>query len=588
MNIISQRVASDTDVRGGGRPSRRLVRTLAPVVIAMVGFTGCWGGSKAGSDDITGPAPSKGAAPVFTPSPIEVVEQPAEGWFESGCELPRETLERVRRGYHPDRSPEVMVVPREPNFFGGFSGTSHSGPWDYVQEVPLVFYGPGFVQGRGELPLDREVTLADLAPTLAGLLGFSYSDTVGRPIEEVLVPHDKRQVPPRLVLTIVLDGGGWNVLRAWPGAWPHYARLMEEGASVANVIVGSSPSVTPAVHTTIGTGVFPKQHGITGIGVKTDEGIVGPFSHKSPEKLLSPALADLYDASTGNAAKIAMLAYKSWHLGMIGHGAFLPGGDNDIAMIVDHDERLVANENFYSVPPQMNSVPGLQDDIRRVDLEDGRLDSTWMGHEILDDPSERRESPAWILYQTRLLKALIESEGFGEDDVPDLVYTNYKHIDEIGHSYNMLSVEMRETIRHTDEAVFGTLPRFLDKTVGKRRWVVVVTADHGQSPDPLVSGAWPIAMASLSTDVAEHFGVEQDALFDATGPVGFYFDDLTMEQEGITEEEIADFLVDYRLEDNYAGNDLPDQYRSRVREPIFSAAFPSRELPRIWACAKHG
>lgn len=572
--------------RRPGELSRRRGRAPVIVVMATVGFVACWGGSKAQSDDVTGSLPRANASPIFTPTPIEVVEQPADGWFESGCELPRDILVRVRRGYNPDRSPEVMVVPREPNFFGGFSGTSHSGPWGYLQEVPLVFYGPGFVQDRGEVALDREVTLADLAPTLAGLLSFTYSDTIGAPVRGVFVPQEKRPEAPRLVLTVVLDGGGWNVLRAWPDAWPHYARMMEEGASVSDVIVGSSPSVTPAVHTTIGTGVFPRQHGITGIGVQTDEGVVGPFSHKSPEKLLSPALADLYDASTGNAAKVAMLAYKSWHLGMIGHGAFLPEGDNDVAMIVDHDERLVTNENFYSVPPQMNRVPGLEEDIRRVDLEDGRLDSTWMGHEILDDPSERRESPAWILYQTRLLKALIETEDFGGDDVPDLVFTNYKHIDEIGHSYNMLSVEMRETIRHTDESLFGALPNFLNETVGKGRWVMVVTADHGQSPDPLVAHAWPISMASLSNDVADHFGVDQGALFDATGPVGFYFDDVTMEQEGITEEEIADFLVDYRLEDNYEGNDLPDQYEERVREPIFSAAFPSRELPRIWACAQ--
>jgi hypothetical protein len=557
------------------------------VVIVLAGSVGCWGGSAPQTRDATGRAPTTSVTPVFTPTPVAAVEEPAEGWFESGCALPLETLQRVRRGYYPGRSPEVMVVPREPNFFGGFSGTSHSGPWDYLQEVPLVFYGPGFVRGRGDLQLGREVTLADLAPTLAGLLDFSYSDTVGAPIDGVFVP-DQRRAPPRLVLTVVLDGGGWNVLRAWPDAWPNYARLMQGGASVTDVIVGSSPSVTPAVHTTIGTGVFPKQHGITGIGVQTEEGVVGAYSHKSPEKLLTPTLADLYDPATGNAAKVAMLAYKSWHLGMIGHGAWLPGGDNDIAMIVNQKERLATNENFYSVPAQMKRVPGFEDDVRRVDLEDGRLDSTWMGHEMLDDAQGRRDSPAWILYQTRLLKALIETEGFGHDEVPDLLFTNYKQIDEIGHSYNMLSPEMRATIRHTDEAVFGTLPQFLNRTVGEQQWVMVVTADHGQTPAPLESRGWPISMGWLSTDVAQHFGADKDDLFDATGPVGFHFNEDTMQEEDITEEEIADFLIDYRLEDNYHGDDLPEQYEERVREPVFSAAFPSRELPRIWACAKHG
>ena len=564
----------------------RLPRGVIWLLLLTAGLGACWTTSEPHRDG-GAPAPVSRATPVFTPTPVRRVTEPAKGWFESGCALPRDILERIRRGYYPDRSPDVIVVPREPNYFGGFSGTSHSGPWDYVQEVPLVFYGPGFIKSRGDLRLGREVTLADLAPTLAELLGFSYPGTRGISIDEALVPESKRPSPPRVIVTVVLDGGGWNVLRAWPDAWPNYARLMEEGASVSDVIVGSSPSVTPAVHTTIGTGVFPKQHGITGIGLKEGDSVVGAFAHKSPEHLTVPTLADVYDPATGNQSKIGMLAYKSWHLGMIGHGAYASGGDKDIAAIVNTSEQLVTNRELYSLPSYLGNVGGLEEDIRSVDLEDGKRDFMWQGHKVLDDPAERRDTPVWVRYQTRLLEELIEREGFGRDEVPDLLFTNYKHLDEVGHNYNMLSVEMQAIIRSTDETLLEELPRFLDSTVGKKRWVMVVTADHGQGPDAQAAHAWPIAMELLSADIAEHFGLETGDLILSTSPVGFWFKEETMQKEGITEDEIAEFLLDYRLEDNVNPNaELPQQYEPRLQEPIFSAAFPSAGLPRIWGCAK--
>ena len=37
-------------------------------------------------------------------------------------------------------------------------------------------------------------------------------------------------------------------------------------------------------------------------------------------------------------------------------------------------------------------------------------------------------------------------EGFGADDVPDLLYINYKLVDEIGHLYSMNAAEMRDAV----------------------------------------------------------------------------------------------------------------------------------------------
>ena len=75
-------------------------------------------------------------------------EAPA-GWKEAACNVPVEYVRRIRRGYYPGRSPEIVLLPRAPNYIGSFASMSHSGPWDYVQHVPLIFYGPATFEIKG-------------------------------------------------------------------------------------------------------------------------------------------------------------------------------------------------------------------------------------------------------------------------------------------------------------------------------------------------------------------------------------------------------------------------------------------------------
>jgi arylsulfatase A-like enzyme len=524
---------------------------------------------------------------TFDPAPVKIVTEPARNAFRSACELPLEYLRRIRRGYFPGRSPDVLMVPRAPNWFGGWIASSHSGPWDYLQRVPMVFYGPGFISGKGAIQVRREITAADIAPTLAELLGVSMPANIpGRAIHEVLLPEEERNGRPRMILVVVWDGGGWNTLDAWPDQWPVLKRLTEEGSFPADAIVGSSPSVTPAVHTTIGTGTFPKQSGIVTIRQRMDGRFVGAFGNKHPQHLLTPTLADIYDPTTNNEAKIGLLAFKSWHFGMIGHGATYPGGDNDIAVVLNQAERFVTNTSVYSVPDYLDEIPGFGAALRSVDLTDGKVDDTWMGHEILDDPAARRDTPAWVLHQTRVIKTILRHEQYGADDIPDMFFTNYKQIDEAGHDWNFINPEMREVVRYTD-AGLGDLVQSLNRRVGRDNYVVVVTADHGQGPDALASGAWPISMGELTKDLAANFDVPADELIVQTSPTGLFVNGPTLEAHDITQKQIAEWLVDYRLEDNVApGGRWPEQYRPRRREPILSAAFPSEWLGRAWACAR--
>ncbi|MFN2489867.1 MAG: alkaline phosphatase family protein [Actinomycetota bacterium] len=551
-------------------------RLSAAALVAVAVLAACT------SPDAPGPQTSPGRAA----EPSDAAAGRSDGdVMRSACALGAPLLQRLRRGFYPGRSPDVVVVPDAPHFFGGFGTTTHSGPWGYLQRVPLVLYGPGFVRARGAVTLDRPVTLADVAPTIAALVGAPWpSSRPGRPLGEALVPAAERATPPRLVVVVVWDGGGWNVLERWGRAWPNLRGVARGGTSVRDATVGSSPSVTPAIHATIGTGAFPDRHGIVDIPLRDGSEMVGSWEGNRPSYLELPTVADIYDRSTGNDAQVAMIAEKGWHLGMLGHGALSRGGDRDVAVMGGLPGRLYTEPETYSLPAYLQDVPGFEDDVRTVDLEDGKLDSKWLGHASLENPEDTTITPVWSLYQNRLIEALIRREGYGADDVTDLLFTNYKQIDFIGHAYNMIEPEVGSAVRYSDRAL-GDLVAFLDEHVGRGRWVIAITADHGQTPSAESVSAWPINIDEMVADIARRFSVGAGDLVSDERPGALWLDHETLSTERITPEAVARFLLDYSIADNMTeGRAAPDLYRERGSERLFATAFPYRWVQGSWDC----
>ncbi len=82
-----------------------------------------------------------------------------------------EVARRVRNNYHPERAGDIYIV-QEPywfNFDPGPVAVMHGSPWRYDTHVPVIFAGPGVQAGI----FRREIQPADVAPTLAALLGMS-------------------------------------------------------------------------------------------------------------------------------------------------------------------------------------------------------------------------------------------------------------------------------------------------------------------------------------------------------------------------------------------------------------------------------
>jgi len=113
-----------------------------------------------------------GIAAVFTRTELQ------EGKLAPGTPY----LEQVRRTTHLDRSPDVQVIVR-PYWIidSGFgTGTTHGSAHAYDTHVPILFWGPRWL-GAGRV--DARVEVADIAPTLARLLGVpAPSASEGKPL----------------------------------------------------------------------------------------------------------------------------------------------------------------------------------------------------------------------------------------------------------------------------------------------------------------------------------------------------------------------------------------------------------------------
>jgi predicted AlkP superfamily pyrophosphatase or phosphodiesterase len=492
----------------------------------------------------------------------------------------------LARGYDEATSTDVAFVPEPGTTVVRWSGkglgtdaadprTTHPTPWDYHQRVPIILYGPGFIR-RGTS--DRSVDVADLAPTFADLLGFQFDAPDGRSLREAPDEHGPER--PRVIVLVAYDGGGWNVLEQWPEGWPFLRRLAGEGFTYANATIGSAPAVTSAIHANMGTGAYPMTHGVAEITARLPDGSVGDvyFAEEADPRLLrAETLADAWDRTKGNRPWNGLLGYESWHLGMMGKGAEAEGGDRDVAVLWEDEPgigRFFVNESLYELPAYLPGEGDLQRRLTELDGEDGAIDGVWRGWD-LSDPKVVPATPAFVEYQGQAVLEMVRREPVGDDALTDFLFVELKPTDLGGHLWNMVAPE-EEAVLQAQDRVLASLVRELDRKVGRGRWVLAVTADHGQTPKPETTGGLRVHPDILGRSVESYFGRK---IVDKVTPSGLFLDHEALRRAGITPTDVARFVAGYRY-----GQGLPaDVDRSSIPADVldrrvFAAAMPSTYL----------
>jgi hypothetical protein len=560
-----QRMSAPTD------PSRRRLLALA----GLLGAAAATGGAALG----------RTVRRVTRPDPRPIQEAMAR-------DLGAEYMELVARAYHPERSGDlqllaapfnsanypqesVSLVPRDPR-------TSHASVWMYLERVPLVVFGAGVAPSDSA----ERVSLADVAPTIAELLGFDdFLDLgrEGRPLSGISRPSR----PPDLVVTFVIDGGGWNVLHEFPDAWPNLRRLMREGANFRNAIHGSFPAVTASAHATIGTGAFPRTHGITGHNLRDGRKVrkaYGELGHANPDDILVPTLADLWKRSTGDRAWIGEIGYQVWHLGMIGRGIGLvhnpPPDRRPVAVYWDESGDPQGwrpqNDELFRLPavvPSLDTFEGYRADYVPNPARDNAFDP------VRPKNMHCCSTPV-IQYQGDLIDATLANEPVGSSDAPGLLFINYKAPDYTGHVFGMFDPMTGDALRDVDEQL-GRLVAQLD-ALYPGRYALLVTADHGQCPLPDAAGGVRLDPIQLWDDLEREFGGGLFGLVQNVVPSEVYLHADVLSDAGVTREDVASFLRDYPYRRNigpYVPRDAIEQ--ELLDRQQFAAVFATTFLDSL-------
>ncbi|HEY7281092.1 MAG TPA: alkaline phosphatase family protein [Actinomycetota bacterium] len=494
-------------------------------------------------------------------------------------------MEFLRRGAHADRSGDIQLVlaPWNTSNYSFESlklehddpRSSHAMLWGYTERIPLVVVAPGIVAPSDST---EPVTLADLAPTTAQLMGFPFSTPDGQVLPGVPKPSGKVKV----VVTYVIDGGGWNVLTKWGDAWPNLRRMMGEGANFRNATMGSFPSVTACAHATIGTGRFPMHHGISGHNVRVDGHVQkawGELGHADPSYLLIPTLAMDYADATNHRAWVGEIGYQIWHLGMTSDPGRGPHGELPVAMYWDEDD----TDHWQSQNPDLFRMP---DGMPPRDFLTERLIG-WFGEGDGKKIDRRGKkvccSPPIVEYQGEIIAQALKNEPIGHGDATSLLYINYKSPDYTGHVVNMNDYD-EWYVLHQVDAELGRVRAMLEQAFHPGEWALIVTADHGQCPLVDTAGGVRLDPIQFQEDLASRFGksVWEVATLDDVKPSEVYLDSRAMGDSGTTAGEIAASFRDYRYGDNIGPYISPASIdRGRRLQREFSGVFPKDFLLKL-------
>jgi predicted AlkP superfamily pyrophosphatase or phosphodiesterase len=331
-------------------------------------------------------------------------------------------------------------------------------------------------------------------------------------------PRDRHGDTPGLIVVVVVDQMRADYFARYGRHWrAGLHRLITEGASFDRAAYPYLNTVTCAGHATIGTGRLPLHHGIVRsqwydrtsgrvVGCTHDEDArtLGPTGSSAggdtPRLLLAPTLAERLKQGGGRVVAISLKACAA--IGLAGSGADAVlwfGGSGTFVTSTAYGATLplFALETLEAHPIEADRAQTWSKALPPDAYvgEDGaageRPPAGWTNlfPHPLDSPVAGRFVQRWMRapyaddYTARLARAAIDALDLGGDERPDFLGVSFSALDLIGHSFGPDSHEVQDALARLDRTI-GTLLDYLDTRVGRGRYVLALTSDHGVAPVP--------------------------------------------------------------------------------------------------------
>jgi hypothetical protein len=360
---------------------------------------------------------------------------------------------------------------------------------------------------------------------------------VGLVVPDLLGPAaaDEPDGPPRLVVLVVFDQMRADYLTRWQKQFGKggFARLQQDGAWFQNCHYPYAYTLTAAGHTTLVTGCPPHKHGVianswydraSGLEVpavrsERYEPVPSPgldirLPGSSPERRRSPTVGEallagrrrgrVVSLSLKDRAAVLLAALRDciccWFSTSIGQ--FVSStyyGDRLPTWVTEFNRQRPADRWFgrswERLRPDLDyaRLAGPDDVLGEgIGIKQGRTFPHPLkgGQEKIGRPYYEAllNSPFGNELLLELAKRAIDAEKLGQRDTPDLLCLSFSCNDLVGHTWGPDSQEVLDITLRSDQVVQRLLAH-LDARVGKGRYLLVLSADHGVCPLPEVARA---------------------------------------------------------------------------------------------------
>ena len=360
---------------------------------------------------------------------------------------------------------------------------------------------------------------------LAALLAVVLSSSIA-PAAQAPRPAAPPLERPKLVVLISVDQMRGDYVDRFRHQWSKgLHRLLTEGAYFPQTDYPYYTTVTCPGHASISTGTVPAVHGMVSNtwAVQnnsrtvscTDDDQYQLISYGAPvtgvghsaANLKSPTLADEMRAQLWPATRVIGLSLKARSaINLSGHRpdvvAWLDEGDGEwvtstafakapapflARYITEHPLRAQIGQPWDRALPKHRYVYAESSEGRRrtphattafPHVVRGRGDET---RGAVTDAWEA--SPYSDQYLAALAASSIDALHLGRDGATDFIGISFSALDAVGHSYGPASHEVQDILIRLDETI-GVLLDKLDRDLGKGRYVVGLSSDHGVAPVP--------------------------------------------------------------------------------------------------------
>lgn len=179
--------------------------------------------------------------------------------------------------------------------------------------------------------------------------------------------------------------------------------------------------------------------------------------------------------------------------------------------------------------------------------------------------------------------AAIDGEKLGTGSHPDLLTISFSSPDLCGHRFGPYSQEMQDMVLRLDRQLADLFAQ-LEKKVGLKNVLIVLTADHGVAPTADfataqgLDGARPDTtplFAGLEQKLAERFGAGKFFLLPKPADGALYFDHAALRARNLSADEVARFIREWA----YASGEYQGAYtRAQLLDGVAPGAIGQRVL----------